>query len=170
MSKDNTKAHEQIEESSVPQEEQLQNQPLTLEDKLTNLRQEWTSEIEVLNQQLNNLPSLDALLNVIYTKRQKAVDVYYGTYNIMSKQNLAYKVKYADWYNKLKLGANGIRYTNESSISDQCNAQLVDEVAVITQLKAFCEFMQETIKTLDGLQYAISSKIKIHEMLNGLKL
>lgn len=156
-------------QNTLFEEDNQQQQPMTLEDKLTTLRQEWTAEIEQLNEGLKNLPALDSLLNIIFTKRQKAVDAYYGTYNILSKQNLAYKTKYAELYNKLKSGANGIRYTNESSISDQCNAQLSDEVSVISQLRAFTDFMSETIKTIDGLQYAVSSKIKLYELMNGLK-
>ena len=75
------------------------SQPLTMADKLAALRQEWTSEIESLNEQLKSLPTVDKLLNVVYTKRQKAVDLYYATMGVLNKQLRAYKQQYANIYN-----------------------------------------------------------------------
>ena len=145
------------------------SQPLTMADKLAALRQEWTSEIESLNEQLKSLPTVDKLLNVVYTKRQKAVDLYYATMGVLNKQLRTYKQQYANIYNTLKLGGNNIRYTNESAINTQIEAQLIEQKAVIDELKLFTDFMWETVKSIDGIQFAVSNKIKIHEILNGLK-
>ena len=56
-----------------------------ISDKLVALRMEWTSEIEALNEELRTLPKLNDLLNTIYIKRQKAVDLYYGMMSVMQK-------------------------------------------------------------------------------------
>ena len=112
---------------------------------------------------------MDKLLNVVYTKRQKAVDLYYATMGVLNKQLRAYKQQYANIYNTLKLGGNNIRYTNESAINTQIEAQLIEQKAVIDELKLFTDFMWETVKSIDGIQFAVSNKIKIHEILNGLK-
>ena len=99
----------------------------------------------------------------------KAVDLYYATMGVLNKQLRAYKQQYANIYNTLKLGGNNIRYTNESAINTQIEAQLIEQKAVIDELKLFTDFMWETVKSIDGIQFAVSNKIKIHEILNGLK-
>lgn len=148
---------------------QQQTGQVSLEDKLIEMRQEWTKKVETLNADMKNPATLDHLLNVVYTERQNAVDLYYATKNTFDKQLRGYKQQYAAIYNSFKMGANGIRYTNETAIQTQCEAQLTDLREIIEQLKNFIDFMWETIKSIDGLQYAISSKIKIYEILNGLK-
>ena len=76
--------------------EQQQQQPGKISDKLVELRTEWTTEVESLNAELKTLPKLNDLLNVIYIKRQKAVDLYYGMMGVMQKQNREYRAQYAD--------------------------------------------------------------------------
>lgn len=145
------------------------SQQLSLDERLIKMRQDWTNEVEALNADMKSLPTLDNLLNRVYVKRQNAVDMYYATISVLQKQTREYKKQYADLYNKLKMGTNGIRYTNEQSINMQIEAQLSDVLAVINELKTFTDFMLETVKTIDGIQYAISHKIKIYELMNGLK-
>ena len=59
-----------------------QSQPATMSEKLIALRQQWTAEVEEMNRGLKDIVSTEHLLNRIYTKRQKAVDLYYGTYGV----------------------------------------------------------------------------------------
>ena len=141
-----------------------------ISDKLVALRMEWTSEIEALNEELRTLPKLNDLLNTIYIKRQKAVDLYYGMMSVMQKQNREYRLQYADLYNKLKTGQqNGLRYTNDSAISVQIDAQLIAKKEIIDELKTFTDFMWETIKSIDNLIYGVNTKVKIYEMMHGVK-
>ena len=149
--------------------EQQQQQPGKISDKLVELRTEWTAEVESLNAELKTLPKLNDLLNVIYIKRQKAVDLYYGMMGVMQKQNREYRAQYADMYNKLKAGQNGIRYTNDSAISVQIDAQLINKKEIIDELKIFTDFMWETIKSIDNLIYGLNTKVKIYEMMHGVK-
>ena len=142
---------------------------LSLEEKLIKMRQDWTQEVEKLSADLKSLPTLDNMLNNVFVKRQNAVDMYYATIGVYQKQLREYKKQYAELYNKLKLGTNGIRYTTEQSINMQIEAQLSDVLEIINELRTFTDFMLETIKTIDGIQYAITSKIKVHELINGLK-
>jgi hypothetical protein len=157
------------ENNNIQQEDINTQQPDTFEEKLIRLRTEWSNEVENLNAELKDLASLDSLLNVVYTKRQTAVDVYYATISVLNKQMREYKKQYANIYNNLKLGQNGIRYTNEQSINVQCEAQLSDQLAIINELKTFTDFMWETVKSIDGIQYAISNKIKIYELMHSVK-
>lgn len=147
-----------------------QQQPQTMTDKLIALRQEWTQEVESLNEGLKNLAEVDHTLNIIYTKRQKAVDLYYGTLGVLHKQMRNYKQQYANLYNTIKSGQyNGMRYGSDTAINTQIDAQLIELKEVIDELKDFTDFMWETVKSMDGIQYAINSKIKVYELMNGLK-
>lgn len=150
--------------------QQDSQQPQTMTDKLIALRQEWTSEVEALNENMKNLAQVDHVINIIYTKRQKAVDLYYGTLGVMHKQLRVYKQQYAGLYNSYKSGQqNGLRYGSDTAISTQIEAQLNDYKEIIDQLKDFTDFMWETIKSIDGIQYAIGHKIKVYELMNGVK-
>lgn len=144
-----------------------QQQNSSLEDKLIQLREEWENEIATMNEEMKTLPKLNDLINVIYTKRQKLVDLYYGTMGVLKKQVRLYTVKYAELYNQLKMNAQ-IRYT-ETALANQIEAQLMPLKEVIENLKTFTEFVYETMKTLDNMIYGVNNKIKIYELMNGLK-
>ena len=143
-------------------------QGYTITEKLIMLRQEWTAEIERLNNEMKTLPKLNELINVIYSKRQNLVDWYYGTMVVLKRQTRTYTQSYANIYNNLKLNAQ-IRYT-ESVLATQVEAQLIDQKAVIDDLKNFTDFVYDTIKTLDNMIYGVNNKIRIHEIMNGLKI
>jgi hypothetical protein len=143
-----------------------QQQNSSLEDKLIQLREEWENEIATMNEEMKTLPKLNDLINVIYTKRQKLVDLYYGTMGVLKKQVRLYTVKYAELYNQLKMNAQ-IRYT-ETALANQIEAQLMPLKEVIENLKTFTEFVYETMKTLDNMIYGVNNKIKIYELMNGL--
>lgn len=143
-------------------------QPQTLESKFTALRQEWTVVIEELSTMMKNPMSIDSLLNVVYTKRQKAVELHGGTNVIYGKRLRAYKTQYAGLYNAYKAGEKGIRYTSDASIQVQIEAALAQERDVIEQLREFLDYMVETIKTIDNLIYGINTKVTIYKILNKL--
>lgn len=141
----------------------------SLDEKLTDLQDKWTDYIKELNDQMKNLTSIDGLLNEVYSKRQDAVDLYYGTYKILSKQTREYRAHAAQLYNALKTGSNNIRYTNDNAINMQIEAQLSDKKDIIDTLTSFTNYMKDTIQTIDNIIYGINSKIKIYEMIHGLK-
>ena len=86
---------------------------------------------------------------------------------VMHKQLRLYK-QHAGLYNSYKSGQqNGLRYGSDTAIATQIEAQLNDYKEVIDQLKDFTDFMWETIKSIDGIQYAIGHKIKVYELMNG---
>lgn len=146
-----------------------QSQPATMSEKLIALRQQWTAEVDEMNRGLKDIVSTEHLLNQIYTKRQKAVDLYYGTYGVYNAQLRLYKYQYAQIYNNLKTGQNNIRYTNETSINIQIESQLSQQKEIIDDLKNFCDFVWETVKTIDNLIFGIRQKVEIAKIQNGLK-
>ena len=141
----------------------------SLETSLSNLQDKWTDIIKQLNEQMKTLPGLDTMMNEVYMKRQEALDLYYGTMKIQSARTRDYKNKASIIYNALKGGQNGLRYTNEAAITMQIEAKLSAEKECIDLLSNFTNFMKETVQTIDNIIYGINPKIKIYEMIHGLK-
>ena len=141
----------------------------SLENSLTNLQDKWTDIIKSLNERMKDLKSIDGLMNEVYLKRQEAIDLFYGTAKILSKQTRDYKTKASSIYLALKSGSSGIRYTNESAINLQIESQLSAEKESVDLLDNFCKYMKDTISTIDNIIYGINNKIKVFEMMNGLK-
>lgn len=155
-------------QNNIDKEDSENNQPMSFSERLISIKQEWTTEIEKLNEEMKSLPSLNDMLNVIYTRRQKIVDLYYGTMTVLRKQTRTYTQSYANIYNQLKLNSQ-IRYT-ETVLATQVEAQLIDQKAIIDDLKVFTDFLYDTMKTLDNMIYGVNNKIRIYELMNGLKL
>ena len=141
----------------------------TLKDRLETIQESWTSKVASLNEKMKNLPGLDELLNVVYAERQNLVEYYSGIMVTMSTLSRNYTKAYAEYYNKLKLGENGIKYTNEAALNTQIEAQLIDHKEPIQLLNIHIEFLRDTLKNIDGLIYGINNKIRVYELMNGIK-
>lgn len=141
----------------------------SLEDKLKAIQNKWSKLISELNNKFSNLVNVDNLLNEIYTKRQDLVDYYYSILNIYSKLIQKYKVDSAAIYNKLKLGGNNIRYTNETSLTNQIDAALSDQKSQINLIDNHLNYCKETLKSIDNMIYGVSQKIRLFELINGVK-
>lgn len=141
----------------------------TLKDRLEAIQESWTSKVASLNEKMKNLPGLDELLNVVYAERQNLVEYYSGIMVTMSTLSRNYTKAYAEYYNKLKLGEKGIKYTNEAALNTQIEAQLIDHKEPIQLLNIHIEFLRDTLKNIDGLIYGINNKIRVYELMNGIK-
>lgn len=137
---------------------------------LTAQRQQWTEDINKLNELMKDLVKVDELMNIIYAKRQSAVDYYYAMASVIVKQSKDYKATYNNMFNNIKInGYNGMRFTSDQGIQRQVEVDLQDKKVVIDLLVSQNNFIKETISTIDNIIYAIKDKIKIKEMLNGMK-
>ena len=145
------------------------NQNISLDEQLTKLQDKWNDYIRELNEKMKDINSLNELLNIVYSKRQDAIDLYYGIMKILSVRTRDYKSKASNIYNTLKSGQAGLRYTNESAISTQIESKLIYEKETIDLLTNFTNYMKDTIQTIDNMIYGINNKIKLYEMINGLK-
>ena len=142
----------------------------SVDDMLTEQRAKWTKEIEDLNASMASLVKVDELMNTVYSKRQAAVDYYYAMNNVILKQSREYKALYNKMFNDIKInGYNGMRFTADQSIARQVEVDLADKKELIDLLVSQNAFIKETIATIDNIIYAIKDKIKIKEMLNGMK-
>lgn len=156
--------------SIQPQMAQQAPPVLTLEEQLKKLQDKWTSEITDLNNMMKTVQKLDELLNIIYTKRQEAVDYYHGINTVILKQSKDYKVAYNSIINRVRqTGLNGVRVQNESALNKIAENELIDKKESIDLLANHNSFIKETIQTIDNMIYGINQKVKIAEMLNGIK-
>lgn len=151
-------------------EENNKTQQQSVDEMLTEQRAKWTKEIEDLNASMSSLVKVDELMNTVYSKRQAAVDYYYAMNNVILKQSREYKAQYNTMFNNIKInGYNGMRFTADQSIARQVEVDLADKKELIDLLVSQNAFIKETIATIDNIIYAIKDKIKIKEMLNGMK-
>lgn len=144
--------------------------PPTLEDKLKQYQDKWTNEITELNNMMKTLPRLDDLLNIVYTKRQEAVDYYHSMNSIILKQTKDYKLEFNTICTNIRVsGLNGIRMQNDTAITKHVEGVLIEKKLAIELLANHNTYIKETIQTIDNMIYGINQKIKLAEILNGLK-
>ena len=158
-----------IDNTQTVQQPIIQPQQPSLTDELAKLQDKWTSIIKDLNDQMKNLPSIDQLMNEVYYKRQEALDLYFGTNRVLAERTRDYKSKAAQIYLALKSGQANLRFTNEQAINLQIESRLVAEKETLDVMNNFVKFKEETVKTIDNIIFGINYKIKVHEMMNGLK-
>jgi len=144
------------------------NKPETLEDYILFHQQQWAAVISDMNSKIKNFADLIDLQNVIFAKRQDALDYYFGILSKVSNLSREYKVKYSQKYNYYKTQAQ-IRYSSEAAINAQIDSDLKDEKYQIELLDQHTKYMLETIKTIDSLIFAINNRIKIEELINQVK-
>lgn len=161
--------NEEVQNSNQQQTNPQQPNQQSFEETLATYQDQWVKDIEYMNEQMRDLPKLVDLMTYVHTKRQKAVELRtVMTSRILLPRTKQYTASYAQMYNNIKSGANGLRYTSDNAINIQIEAQLGDQKYYIDLLKEFIDFMEETIKTIDNIIFGITSRIKSYELLNGI--
>lgn len=140
----------------------------TLEDYVNMHQSQWSEIISEMNTKLKNFYDIPELQNIVYSKRQDALDYYFGLLSKISLLSKEYKLQYAQKYNAYKTAAQ-IRYTSDSAINAQIASDLRDIIYKSELLSNHSKYMQETIKTIDGIIYAITNRIKIEELVRDIK-
>ena len=146
----------------------MENKPQTLEDYILAHQQQWSAIIADLNGKMKHFADLVDLQNVIYSRRQDALDYYFGMLSKISSLSRDYKLKYSQKYNYYKTQAQ-IRYSSEAAINAQIDSDLKDDKYQIELLDQHTKYMLETIKTIDSIIYAINNRIRIEELINQVK-
>lgn len=149
-------------------EDQVQQQTTTLEDYIADHQEKWNKIIAELNQRMKTIPDMVDLVNVVYAKRQDAVEYYYSLLNKIAPLTKTYNQRYAAEYNNLKVNAQ-IRYTTEAAINAQIMSNLADLIYTKDILDAHVRFMADTIKSIDNLIFGINHRIRLEEFIEGVK-
>lgn len=148
--------------------ENNQEQQPTLEDYIATHQQQWSTIIADMNNKMKNFADLPDLQNVVYSRRQDALDYYFALLSKVSGLSKTYKEEYAKRYNYYKTNAN-IRYSSDTAINAQIASDLRDNMYKIELLENHSKYMLETIKTIDSIIYAINNRIRIEELINQVK-
>lgn len=148
--------------------ENTSEEVLTLEAKLQNVRTEWTTVIQELNARLNTISNVQSLMNTIYVKRQECAEYLSLLRVTLEKLKLAIKKETAKKYIEYKT-VSQIRFSNDSAISTQIEADLYTLYENKVLVESHYYAMQETLKTIDDIIYAIPQRVKLYELINGLK-
>ena len=143
-------------------------QPATLEEYIAQHQQQWSNVILEMNGMMKKFTDLPDLQMTIYSKRQNALDYYFNLLYQISAMSKEYKKQYAAKYNSYKVNSQ-IRYNSDTAINAQIASDLADISYKLTLLENHSKYMQETIKTIDNLIYAISNRIRIEELVQNVK-
>ena len=142
--------------------------PATLEEYIAQHQQMWSNVISEMNGQMRKFTDLPDLQMTIYSKRQNALDYYFNLLHQVSSMSKEYKKQYAARYNAYKVNSQ-IRYNSDTAINAQISSDLADVTYKLSLLENHAKYMQETIKTIDNLIYAISNRIRIEELIQNVK-
>lgn len=140
---------------------------MTTEEKLNNIQEKWTTDITELNTKMKTITSINELLNTIYSKRQECNEYLHNLMFILARLQRDYNKNKSLQYNKLKMGENGLRYTNDTAIYNQIDANLIEDKQMIDNMICHIDYMRESMKTIDNMIFGVNQKIKLHELLNG---
>ena len=140
-----------------------QNKFEPIEAKFTERRDYWMKWIEDMNESLKSIDTVINLQGVVYTKRQEAVENYHSLAATVAKYAKKYKENSARLYKEIRLmktaqGATTFMFSTESAIREQIESQLSVNFAC---------YIDNTIKTIDGIIFAINNRIRIEEIKIG---
>ena len=156
------------EENNVETNAEINAPARTLEEYINQHQTKWSELIMDMNKKLKNFFDIPELQNIVYSKRQDALDYYFGLLSKITSLSKEYKVQYAYKYNTYKT-ASQIRYTSDSAINAQISSDLCEIIYKSELLSNHAKYMQETIKTIDGIIYAINNRIRIEELIRDIK-
>lgn len=140
-------------------------QETSLEEKLTAVQENWTGRVKELNEMLKDLPGIDRMLNNVYSVHQDAVEYYHLVLRTLGKLTRLYRINYATMYNQYKT-VSQIRYTSDTQINNQIEAQLNDLKERISLMEDQVKFMDSTIDNIRSIEYAVKNKIEIYKLIN----
>jgi hypothetical protein len=150
------------------QQNQQENANDTLEDYINKHQTKWSELISEMNIKLKNFYDIPELQNIVYSERQNALDYYFGLLTKVASISKRYKKEYAEKYNAYKTTSQ-IRYSSDTAINAQVASDLCDLVYYSELLSNHAKYMQETIKTIDGIIYAINSRIEVEKLVRDYK-
>ena len=152
-------------QTNVQQESVQQNKP-PLQIHIEEREKEWLIKISKLNEQLKTLEGIRDLQTTIVTERQIAVDYYYKVLRMLSTLNKEYRPKYVDTYDYFKTRSD-IRLNSDQAIAAHVQGKLASSLMDIELMNNHAKYMQETIKSIDDIIYAIQNRLQLEKLIKG---
>ena len=151
---------------TAAQQDSAQQNKTPLQIHIENREKEWLIKISKLNEQLKTLEGIRDLQTVIVTERQIAVDYYYKVLRMLSTLNKEYRPKYADMYDYFKTKTD-IRLNSDQAITAHVQGKLASSIMDIELMNNHAKYMQETIKSIDDIIYAIQNRLQLEKLIKG---
>ena len=149
----------------------MNNNQNTLEDVFAQRREYWMRWVDDMSTLVKSMDGILTLQSEIYARRQEAVENYHNLSATLARQTKAYKEKYNDVYNRVRMikipNTPDYVYSKETSLRNQVEGELAQEKYIIDIIENHISYMDQTIKTIDGLIYNITNRIKIEEIKLG---
>ena len=150
----------------------MENRFEAIENKFTERRYYLIKWIEDMNNSLKSIDTVVNLQGVVYTKRQEAVENYYSLAATVATYSKKYKENSARLYKEISMmktaqGSASFMFTTESAIREQIESQLSDDKYLIDIMDSHLGYLDNTIKTIDGIIFAINNRIRLEEIKIG---
>lgn len=136
-----------------------------LESELESRISLWRSEISDLNKKLNNMHSLSDVMSVIYDKRQLACEQRLNIGVNLSRLEARYNERRGALFQQYKMNSQ-LKLT-DGAINTIIDGELSEYTYIMNIFNQYFEHMREVIKTIDGISYAVKSRIEIEELITS---
>ena len=143
-----------------------------IEDFFEERRSYWMQIVSGMNERLLRMDDLTALQGEIFTRRQEAVENYHNLSATLAKKVKTYKENSAQKYKEIRLlkvapGSSSYMFSTEGSIREQIESMLSSDKYLIDIMENHMNYLDNTIKTIDGIIYSINNRIKVEEIKIG---
>ena len=140
--------------------------------KLTERRDYWMNKINEMSGYLEKIDSVVTLESQIYPLRQEAVENFHNLSASLAKITKEYKEKTATLYKDIRMqkvapGSTSYMFPTESAIKEQVESTYSFDKWLIDVMSNHVDYLDNTIKTIDGIIYGISNRIKLEELKLG---
>lgn len=144
----------------------------SISDKLTERRDYWMSKIDEMSKYLEKIDSVVDLESQIYPLRQEAVENFHNLSASLAKISKEYKEKTSALYKEIRLqkvapGSTSYMFPTEAAIKEQIETTYSFDKWLIDVMSNHIAYLDNTIKTIDGIIYGISNRIKLEELKLG---
>jgi len=148
--------------------EQLQE----IENKFSQRREYWMKIIEDMTVKLKSVETVIELQSYVFVRRQEAVENYHSLAATVAKWSKQFKEQSAKIYKDIRLmrttpGSTSFMFSTEGAIREQIDATLSNDKYLIDIMETHLGYLDNTIKTIDGIIYSINNRIKLEEIKLG---
>lgn len=128
----------------------------------------WFFTVKCLGKYIIDMETLTDLQSVIYGKRQEAVDAYHNLVSMISTMSEDYKKKVASSYEKIKTqkipNTTVYLFSTDTAIRQQLDGMYSHEKYLIDIADNHAKYLEDTIRSIDDIIYAIPNRIRLEEI------
>ena len=139
---------------------------LTLEEKFTNERHNWTVRIQEMSVKMKKIFDIQELMGTVYNDRQLALEYYHMLLSLLVRINRDYRSQYTKKYDHYSFGSQK-RFPNETTKNNQILSEMEDIISKKESMNSMLRYIESTIKTIDNIIYGMKYRIEIEQISRG---